>query len=162
MTALTFPGSVPTPSSDTTCPRNFTDVDSSSHFFGLSFRFADLILSKTCLNLPMYSSNVLPNIIISSRYTKPISHWSPLVLAPSISQMFRERSTIRMASREREMVSSSSQTPFCFCLPRPFPLANIHWPSQVTRTIWILSSCLMSDRFLERDKRPLLSLISLP
>lgn len=84
-TALIFSGLHRMPSWDTMCPRKDTCSWNKTHFFGLSFKFADFNLSKTEVRFSSVSSNVDPKVMISSRYTRHRSHCNPESMA-SISR----------------------------------------------------------------------------
>ena len=67
MTAETFFGSAEIPSADTTYPRKFTSLCTSSHLLGFSLSPALARREKTTLRLARCSSNVLPITNMSSR-----------------------------------------------------------------------------------------------
>ena len=77
-TASVFSGSHAIPSLLTMCPRYFMDLRNQAHLLAFNFRLAAFSLCMTHFKLPRVSLNVLPKMIISSRYTKHLSHWRPL------------------------------------------------------------------------------------
>ena len=73
-----FSGSHAIPLLLTICPRYFMDFRNKTHIIAFNFRLAAFSLCMTHLKLPRVSLKVLPKMIISSRYTKHLSHCRPL------------------------------------------------------------------------------------
>lgn len=99
-----------------------------------SSRFATLCLSKTCLNLLLWFSNVLPNIGLSNSPTG-----SPLVLTPSIFE-----TSGRIEQYEEHYIKVIQPLPRDNFHVILVLFVHFHFPifSQVSKTIWIRSGCL--------------------
>lgn len=76
--AVILSGSVLIPSSETTWPRNLTDLWKRTHFEGFSFRLASHSLVKTCSSRSSSRSIVGAGTIMSSMYRRHSDHWRPL------------------------------------------------------------------------------------
>ena len=75
-----LPGSVATPLSDITCPRNETDFWNILHFEGLSFNRAPRKRSKNVLRRLRCSWTPDAKTMMSFKYTKQISRLSPAMI----------------------------------------------------------------------------------
>ena len=86
--ASVFCGSGLTPSSDTMCPKNFTESVAMWHFFAPNVMFALSKRSNTVLSMVMCSVIVLDAMSRSSMYVKTDSHFrSPNTLSINLQNM---------------------------------------------------------------------------